>query len=54
MGFLDKLLGRDKKPPEKSPAAPVATSEPHTHDHSHDEGEPHSHADEKADETPSA
>jgi hypothetical protein len=42
MGFLDKLLGREKKPrQETAPAASV--SEPVAHDHSHDEGEPHSH-----------
>ena len=42
MGFLDKLLGREKKPAQEN--APAATvSEPPAHDHSHDEGEPHSH-----------
>jgi hypothetical protein len=41
MGFLDKLLGREKKPTQEAPAASVP--EPPAHDHSHDEGEPHSH-----------
>jgi hypothetical protein len=42
MGFLDKLLGREKKPAQENPPAPAA-SEPPAHDHSHDEGEPHTH-----------
>jgi hypothetical protein len=42
MGFLDKLLGREKKPAQES-APPPTASEPPAHDHSHDEGEPHSH-----------
>jgi hypothetical protein len=53
MGFLDKLLGREKKPAaEATPSAPVATAEP-AHDHAHDEGEPHSHEEEQ-EQTPPA
>jgi hypothetical protein len=48
MGFLDKLLGREKKPAEAAPAATMSEPSGHAHDqdehdhgehdHSHDEG----------------
>ncbi len=42
MGFLDKLLGRKKKPAQEStPPAPM--NKPPAHEDTHDEGEPHAH-----------
>ena len=44
MGFLDKLLGREKKPAQESAPTPAPMNEPPAHEHTHDDDdEPHTH-----------
>ena len=44
MGFLDKLLGREKKPKQEStPPAPMNEPPAHEHTHDDDDDEPHTH-----------